>query len=170
VHYCGEQLENAGSSGSSLLRTMKCVMTCKYSRELSIEVFARLYRLIELGFRQGGEPGYGAKARGDRKSLQTDRVVLVPVPERRDLFLLRNAVCWTISCLRKPPAMLHYALSPAGQSRRYLSPTSGSARRPNSQPHQSRRKPSSSRSLAGSAAASTAARRASRALAIRSNS
>ncbi len=52
-------------------------------------------RLVELGFRQGGNAGYGLRrllrdqdgnpkglfARGDRKSLQTDRVVLVPGPK-----------------------------------------------------------------------------------------
>jgi hypothetical protein len=64
------------------------------SRELSVKVFAGQCRLVELGFRQGGAPGYGLRrvlidehrsakselARGDRKSLQTDRVVLVPGP------------------------------------------------------------------------------------------
>jgi hypothetical protein len=51
-------------------------------------------RLIELGFRQGGAPGFGLRRRlidehrnskgelhrGERKSLQTDRVILVPGP------------------------------------------------------------------------------------------
>lgn len=94
VHYCGEQLENDGSIGSNLLKTVKRVMVGEYSRELSVKVFAGQCRLVELGFRQGGAPGYGLRrvlvdedrspktvlARGDRKSLQTDRVVLVPGP------------------------------------------------------------------------------------------
>ena len=94
VHYCGEQFENDGSIGSNLLKTVKRVMAGEYSRELSVKVFAGQCRLVELGFRQGGAPGYGLRrvlidehgnpkgdlARGDRKSLQTDRVVLVPGP------------------------------------------------------------------------------------------
>lgn len=53
-----------------------------------------LGRLIELGFRQGGPAGYGLRRvlvdqggvlkgelnHGERKSLQTDRVILVPRP------------------------------------------------------------------------------------------
>jgi len=94
VHYCGEQFENDGSIGSNLLKTVKRVMAGEYSRELSVKVFAGQCRLVELGFRQGGAPGYGLRrvlidehgnpkgelGRGDRKSLQTDRVVLVPGP------------------------------------------------------------------------------------------
>jgi DNA invertase Pin-like site-specific DNA recombinase len=94
VHYCGEQFENDGSIGSNLLKTVKRVMAGEYSRELSVKVFAGQCRLVELGFRQGGTPGYGLRrvlideqgnhkgelGRGDRKSLQTDRVVLVAVP------------------------------------------------------------------------------------------
>lgn len=52
-------------------------------------------RLIELGFRQGGPAGYGLRRQlidrdrnpksllglGERKNLQTDRVILVPGPD-----------------------------------------------------------------------------------------
>lgn len=69
-------------------------MAGEYSRELSAKVFAGQCRLIELGYRQGGPPGFGlrrqlidqsgqskgALSRGEHKSLQTDRVVLVPGP------------------------------------------------------------------------------------------
>jgi hypothetical protein len=55
-------------------------------------VFAGQCRLIELGYRQGGPAGYGLRRklidqsgspkadldRGEHKSLQTDRVILVP--------------------------------------------------------------------------------------------
>jgi DNA invertase Pin-like site-specific DNA recombinase len=92
VHYCGEQFENDGSIGSNLLKTVKRVMAGEYSRELSVKVFAGQCRLVELGFRQGGAPGFGLRrilidehrapkgelARGERKSLQSDRVVLAP--------------------------------------------------------------------------------------------
>src|SRR3546814_19658204 len=64
------------------------------SRELSNKVFAGQCRLIERGHRQGGPAGYGLRrrlidqtgapkaelARGEHKSIQTDRVVLVPGP------------------------------------------------------------------------------------------
>jgi DNA invertase Pin-like site-specific DNA recombinase len=96
VHYCGEQFENDGSIGSNLLKTVKRVMAGEYSRELSVKVFAGQCRLVELGFRQGGAPGYGLRrvlidehrsakgelTRGERKSLQSDRVVLVPGPSQ----------------------------------------------------------------------------------------
>lgn len=94
VHYCGEQFENDGSIGSNLLKTIKRVMAGEYSRELSVKVFAGQCRLVELGFRQGGAPGYGLRrvlidehrsakgelTRGERKSLQSDRVILAPGP------------------------------------------------------------------------------------------
>src|SRR3546814_13593356 len=69
-------------------------MAGEYSRELSGKVFAGQCRLIERGYRQGGAAGYGLRrrlidqsgapkgelARGEHKSIQTDRVVLVPGP------------------------------------------------------------------------------------------
>jgi DNA invertase Pin-like site-specific DNA recombinase len=94
VHYCAEQFDNDGSIGSILLKNVKRVMAGEYSRELSVKVFAGQCRLIEHGFRQGGPAGFGLRrllidegrnpkaelGRGDRKSLQTDRVVLTPGP------------------------------------------------------------------------------------------
>jgi DNA invertase Pin-like site-specific DNA recombinase len=94
VHYCAEQFENDGSLSSSLLKTIKRTMAGEYSRELSVKVFAGQCRLIELGFRQGGPAGYGLRRQlvdrdrnpkgillaGEHKSIQTDRVILVPGP------------------------------------------------------------------------------------------
>ena len=71
-------------------------MAGEYSRELSAKVFAGQCRLIELGYRQGGMPGFGLRrrlidqsgaakgelTRGEQKSIQTDRVVLVPGPSQ----------------------------------------------------------------------------------------
>jgi DNA invertase Pin-like site-specific DNA recombinase len=96
VHYCAEQFENDGSMSSSVLKTLKRSMVAEYSWELSVKVFSGQCRLIELGFRQGGPAGYGLRrqlidrdrnpkgllGRGERKSLQTDRVILVPGLER----------------------------------------------------------------------------------------
>lgn len=94
VRYCAEQFENDGSISSNLLKSVKRIMAGEDSRQLSVKVFAGHCRLVDLGFRQGGAPGYGLRrllidesrkpkgelARGQRKSLQTDRVVLVPGP------------------------------------------------------------------------------------------
>ena len=95
VHFCAEQIENDGSMGSSIVTTVKQVMAGEYSRELSVKVFKGQCRLITLGFRQGGTPGFGLRRmlvdehgnhkglldRGEHKSIATDRVVLVPGPD-----------------------------------------------------------------------------------------
>ena len=95
VHYCAEQFENDGGPTSTIIKSVKRAMAGEYSRELSSKVFQGQCRLIELGFRQGGMPGFGLRrmlidqagepkgklSRGEQKSLQTDRVVLVPGPE-----------------------------------------------------------------------------------------
>lgn len=94
VQYCAEQFENDGGIASTIIKGMKRAMAGEYSRELSVKVFNGQCRLIELGFRQGGMAGYGLRRvlvneRGERKgelsigqqkSLQTDRVILVPGP------------------------------------------------------------------------------------------
>jgi DNA invertase Pin-like site-specific DNA recombinase len=94
VQYCAEQFENDGSPVSTIVKGVKRAMAGEYSRELSGKVFTGQCRLIELGYRQGGPPGYGLRRRlidqagaakselnrGDQKSLQTDRVILVPGP------------------------------------------------------------------------------------------
>jgi len=96
VHYCAEQFENDGSLSATIIKSMKRAMAGEYSRELSTKVFAGQCRLITLGFRQGGPAGYGLRrqliddqghpkgelAVGARKSLQTDRVILVPGPNQ----------------------------------------------------------------------------------------
>src|ERR1019366_2925787 len=95
VHYCAETFVNDGSLSSNLLKTIKRTMAGEYSRELSVKVFAGKARLIELGFRQGGHAGYGLRRLlqdqngnpkgllqpGERKSIFTDRVILVPGPD-----------------------------------------------------------------------------------------
>jgi len=95
VEYCAEQFANDGSLPSNVLKTIKRAMAGEYSRELSVKVFSGQCRLIELGFRQGGPAGFGLRRQlidqhgtpkqilmqGEYKSLQTDRVVLIPGPE-----------------------------------------------------------------------------------------
>lgn len=94
VHYCAEQFENDGSLSATIIKSMKRAMAGEYSRELSTKVFAGQCRLITLGYRQGGPAGFGLRrqlidergrpkgelARGEQKSLQTDRVILTPGP------------------------------------------------------------------------------------------
>jgi DNA invertase Pin-like site-specific DNA recombinase len=95
VTYCAEQFENDGSPVSTIVKGVKRAMAGEYSRELSAKVFAGQCRLIEHGFRQGGPAGFGLRrvlvdqhgnrkselARGEHKSLQTDRVILEPGPD-----------------------------------------------------------------------------------------
>jgi DNA invertase Pin-like site-specific DNA recombinase len=95
VHYCAEQFENDGSPMSSVMKTMKRTMAGEYSRELSTKVFAGACRLIQMGFKQGGSAGFGLRRAlidqnrqhkgvlkiGEHKSIQTDRVILIPGPE-----------------------------------------------------------------------------------------
>jgi len=95
VAYCAEQFENDGSPVSTIVKGVKRAMAGEYSRELSAKVFAGQCRLIELGYRQGGPAGYGLRrvlvdqhgsikaelTRGEHKSLQTDRVILMPGPD-----------------------------------------------------------------------------------------
>ncbi len=92
VQYCAEQFENDGSPVSTIVKGVKRAMAGEYSRELSAKVFAGQCRLIEIGYRQGGPAGFGLRrmlvdqtgarkgvlGRGEHKSIQTDRVILVP--------------------------------------------------------------------------------------------
>lgn len=94
VLYCGEQFENDGSPISTIVKGVKRAMAGEYSRELSAKVFKGQCRLVELGYRQGGSAGYGLRRllmgqdgtpkaelqRGEQKSIQTDRVILIPGP------------------------------------------------------------------------------------------
>lgn len=94
VEYCAEQFENDDKPTSTIVKSVKRAMAGEYSRELSAKVFQGQCRLIQMGFRQGGTAGYGLRRmlinekgehkgelkRGEMKSLQTDRVILVPGP------------------------------------------------------------------------------------------
>lgn len=95
VQYVAEQFENDGSPVSTIVKGVKRAMAGEYSRELSAKVFAGQCRLIEMGYKQGGYAGYGLRRMlvdehgnhkaelkiGEQKSLQTDRVILVPGPK-----------------------------------------------------------------------------------------
>ena len=78
VHYCAEQFENDGSPVSTIVKGVKRAMAGEYSRELSAKVFIGQCRLIELGYRQGGAPGFGLR----RMLLNVD---VGAIRQRRDL-------------------------------------------------------------------------------------
>ncbi|MGB0742902.1 MAG: recombinase family protein [Opitutales bacterium] len=94
IHYCAEQFKNDGSPVSTIVKGVKRAMAGEYSRELSAKVFQGACRLIQLGYRQGGSAGFGLRRmlvdqsgqpkgileRCEQKSIQTDRVILVPGP------------------------------------------------------------------------------------------
>ena len=95
VHYCAEQFENDGSPVATIVTGVKRAMAGEYSRELSAKVYQGACRLITMGYKQGGAAGYGLRrmlvdqagqakgvlAHGEQKSIQTDRVVLIPGPD-----------------------------------------------------------------------------------------
>lgn len=95
VAYCVEPFSNDGTPISTIFKSVKRAMAGEYSRELSTKVFQGQCRLIRLGYRQGGPAGFGLRRmlldasgkpkgllkRGERKSLQTERVILVPGPD-----------------------------------------------------------------------------------------
>ena len=94
VHYCAEHFVNDGSLTSVIAKTLKRAMAGEYSRELSVKTFAGQSRLVGLGFRLGGPPGYGLRRQlvdkdgirkgplepQQKKSINTDRVILIPGP------------------------------------------------------------------------------------------
>jgi DNA invertase Pin-like site-specific DNA recombinase len=110
VVYCAEQFENDGSPISTIVKGVKRTMAGEYSRELSAKVFAGQCRLIELGYRQGGLAGFGLRRllidqtgahkavlkRGEHKSLQTDRVVLIPGPQE-EVQVVQNIYRWFVN-------------------------------------------------------------------------
>ena len=95
VQYCAEHFDNDGSTQATIFKSVKRAMAGEYSRELSVKVFQGQCTLIEKGYRQGGTAGYGLRRmlvdmsgqpksilkQGEHKSIQTDRVILVPGPE-----------------------------------------------------------------------------------------
>ena len=103
IHYCAEHFSNDGHPASLILKTLKRVMAAEYSRELSDKVFAGMTRVVSKGFRSGAHPGYGFRrmllsadgiprqqlSTGERKSIATDRVVLVPGPAN-EVFWVRE--------------------------------------------------------------------------------
>lgn len=95
VIYCAEPISNENPQMSSLYLVIQRHAAAAYSKNLSEKVFAGQKNLIELGYRQGGKPGFGLRRllidenhkskkiliSGERKSLQSDRVILIKGPD-----------------------------------------------------------------------------------------
>ena len=95
VHYVNEPFSNDGSMQSNLLKNLKRSLAGSYSSELSNKVFSGQCRLVKMGFKLGSAPRLGLRRvlvsadgkrkmilqPGERKSLQTDRVILEPGPK-----------------------------------------------------------------------------------------
>lgn len=94
VIYCAEPFAAVSGPFSDVMKAIKRAMAGEYSRELSTKVAAGKARIGGMGYRVGGPAGYGLRRRvledgrtpglvlrdGQRKSIQTDRVTLVPGP------------------------------------------------------------------------------------------
>jgi DNA invertase Pin-like site-specific DNA recombinase len=113
VQYCAEQFPTDNAPMSAVMKSLKRAMAGEYSRELSAKVFAGQCRLITLGYRQGGTPGYGLRrqlldqhgqpkailSHGERKSFQLERVILTPGPETEVMTVRRIYELFTVGQL-----------------------------------------------------------------------
>ncbi|AKE61936.1 recombinase [Citrobacter amalonaticus Y19] len=95
IIYCAEPFSDDNQEMKMLGLAFSRYGAASYSRNLSEKVFLGQANLIRKGFHQGGMPGYGLRRMlidenrvekgklefGQRKSIQTDRVILVPGPE-----------------------------------------------------------------------------------------
>ena len=94
IEFCAEQFGNDGTVGSDVLKAIKRSMAAEYSRMLSQRVFLGQVRAAGMGFHVGGLQGLGLRrlmidqsgqpklilGRSQHKSLQSDRVIIVPGP------------------------------------------------------------------------------------------
>lgn len=95
IIYCAEPFSDDNQEMKMLGLAFSRYGAASYSRNLSEKVFLGQANLIRKGFHQGGMPGYGLRRMlidenrvekgelkfGQRKSIQTDRVILVPGPD-----------------------------------------------------------------------------------------
>lgn len=96
VVYCAEPFPADSGPLTAVLKAIKRAMAAEFSRELSVKVHSAMTRLAVRGYLPGGPPGYGWRRMlvgndGQRKGIleagvykpaRTDRVILVPGPER----------------------------------------------------------------------------------------
>jgi len=103
VVYCQEPFVNDGGSLGMLVKCIKRLMAAEYSRELSDKVWRAQRNLAARGLHQGGPANFGLRRallgsdgkvktvlqQGQQKSLQGERIVLIPGP-KRELALIRS--------------------------------------------------------------------------------
>lgn len=94
VIYCAEEFNNEGLVPDYFAKILKRISAAEYSRELGTKSFENHRRTVQLGFRVGGQPGYGFRRMaiasdgrpkgilntGESKVLMSDRVTLVHGP------------------------------------------------------------------------------------------
>lgn len=95
IIYAEEPFQNDDTPVANVMKAMKRAMAAEFSRELSRKMRVCQVRMAQLGYWQGGEPGFGhrrllvdqhGKLRGElqageRKAISTDRIVLGLGPE-----------------------------------------------------------------------------------------
>lgn len=95
IIYCAEPMSSEYPELSMLYLNMQRLSAAAFSSNLSEKVFAGQVNLIKRGYRQGGLAGYGLRRQlvdefdnvkeilefGKRKSIQTDRIKLIPGPQ-----------------------------------------------------------------------------------------
>lgn len=103
IIYCAEPFSEEQTELFMLGLSYSRYGAATYSKNLSEKVFLGQANLVRRGYHQGGMPGYGirrllidehAKPKGllhsgQRKSLQTDRVILIPGPDEEVLIVNR---------------------------------------------------------------------------------
>jgi DNA invertase Pin-like site-specific DNA recombinase len=110
VIYCAETFSNDGSTMASIFKGLKRAMASEYSRELSDKVFRGQSNLARLGWHVGARGPYGMRRMmisptgkprgtmdfGERKSLQSDKVILVPGPPE-EIDIVRKIFDWFLT-------------------------------------------------------------------------
>ena len=116
IHYCAELFVNDNSVADRLLKALKRTMAGEYSRELGERVRRGLFNAASLGYCTGGSPGYGFRRqlidragipkqllnKGERKSISTDRVILLPGP-REEIAIVRRIFQMFVNKRRSMP-------------------------------------------------------------------
>ena len=119
-------------------------MAGEYSRELSAKVFKGQCRLIQLGFRQGGQAGYGLRrilvdqhgnvkgelARGEPKSIQTDRVILTQAHKARCRSSAASTLRFVAGSRKNPSGRITCCLNAEGIACEHRSPLDSRHRAP----------------------------------------
>ena len=101
---------NDGSPMANIVKGLKRAMASEYSRELSDKVFRGQSHLARLGWHVGARGPYGMRRMmvsptgkqrgtmdsGERKSLQSDKVILVPGPPK-EIAIVRQIFDWFLN-------------------------------------------------------------------------